>query len=238
MRHAFRAARRLMTPALLGLAGCASLGRDAPPLEQYVLGAGRAPVPADAQALAHAPATGLRIGVRRLDLAAYLDVPAIVVRQGANRIIVSDFHRWGEDLGDAINRQVARHLHDASSVSAVDVAPWAVRARHDYLVQLHVTRFEGVADALASEGSARIVASWQIVRPGDGAVLARGETDAERRGWTVDDYAALVLLLDDGLAQVAGDVLNCLARVHASAPAVAASTRDMGAEPPQAVSCV
>jgi uncharacterized lipoprotein YmbA len=226
MNKTMRAVSRLMPLVLIGIAGCASLGRDSPRLEQYVLGAGRSPA-----AAAATDASGLRIGVRRLALAAYLNTPSIVVRQGANRIIVSDFHRWSEDLGEGINRQVARYLGDAASISAVDVAPWPVRTQHDYLVQLHVTRFEGVADALATEGGARVVASWQVVRPADGAVLGRGETDYERSGWRVDDYATLVLLLDDGIEAVAGDVLTCLELVRTSMPATAS------AEPPQSLAC-
>jgi uncharacterized lipoprotein YmbA len=228
MRTATRALRLLMLPGLLAATGCVSLGRDAPPLEQYVLGSG----PAPAAAAASGDDAGLTIGVRRIDLASYLATPSIVVRRGANQIIVSDFHRWAEDVGEGINRVVAQHLAAAPAVRAVAIAPWPVRAQHDYLVQLHVTRFEGMADSLATEGSARVTASWDIIRPVDGGVAARGVTDHQRSGWRVNDYAALVVMLEAGLAEMAADVLDCLVRVRSAAMAPAA-----GGDSPRALIC-
>jgi uncharacterized lipoprotein YmbA len=196
-------------PFLFTLAGCMSLGRDSPPLEQYVLG--RAPLP---EAAAASPdGAGLTIGVRRIDLAPYLAVPAIVVRRGTHQIVTSDFHRWGEDPGEGINRAVARYLDADPRVRAAAVAPWPARAEHDYLVQLHVTRFEGVAPAAltAVTGEVHVHASWEIIRPLDGALLARGVTDFRQPGWTVGDYAGLVTLLDRGLTVLAGELVARLA---------------------------
>jgi uncharacterized lipoprotein YmbA len=207
MLRVVRTAGTLISTALLGVMGCVSLGRDAPALEQYVLSARTAPV-------ARAPdASGMTIGLRRLDLAPYLATPSIVVRRGAHQIMVSDFHRWGEDLGEGINRTVASHLAAAASVRAVHVAPWPVGTRHDYLVQLHVTRFEGVADTLATEGHVQVLASWEIIRPPEGAVVAQGGTDYRRSGWRVGDYAGLVMLLEGGLDVLAGDLVSCLGRL-------------------------
>jgi uncharacterized lipoprotein YmbA len=188
--------------AVSALSGACSLGRDSPALQQYVLGRSEA-APAEAT-----PAAGLMLGVRRLDLAAYLASPAIVVRRGAHEITTSDFHRWGEDPGAGINRAVARHLAAGAGVRAVDVAPWAARSQHDYLIQLHVTRFEGVLpeDPAATRGEAHVLATWEIIRPADGSVLARGTTDYRQAGWTAGDYAGLVALLDAGLRVVARDV--------------------------------
>ena len=65
--------------ALITAAGCFSLGRPTPPLEEYVLGGG-----ARAEAAARARDTGgVTIGLRRLDLAPYLATTAIVVRRGS-----------------------------------------------------------------------------------------------------------------------------------------------------------
>jgi uncharacterized protein len=228
MRTATRALRLLMMPGLLAATGCVSLGRDAPPLEQYVLGSGPPPT---AAAASHDDA-GMTIGVRRIDLASYLATPSIVVRRGANQILVSDFHRWAEDVGEGINRVVAQHLAAAPAVRAVAIAPWPVRAQHDYLVQLHVSRFEGMADSLATEGSARVTASWDIIRPVDGGVVARGVTDHQRSGWRVNDYAALVVMLEAGLVEMAGDVLDCLVRVRSAAVAP-----DAGSDSPRALTC-
>lgn len=211
---------------LASLPGCFSLGRTSPPLEEYVIGG---PSPSDT--VAPIPALdGVAVGVRRLDLADYLATPAIVVRRGSHEIVTSDFHRWGEDPGDGINRAVARHLAGAASFRAVDVAPWPVRSRYDYLVQLHVTRFEGVVPAAsptmagALEGAAHVRASWEIIRHQDGAVLIRGATDHREEGWRVGDYAHLVALLDEGLVVLARDVAVAIGALAAGGAADAGPT--------------
>lgn len=220
-----RTAAHLLGPLVLALlGGCFSLGRETPPLEQYVIGGAR---PADTMGPI-AALDGVSVGVRRLDLADYLASPAIVVRRGAHEVLTSDFHRWGEGPADGIARAFGRYLAGAASFRAVDVAPWPVRTRHDYLVQLHMTRFEGVvppgwalsSDAAAGpvEGAAHVRASWEIIRARDGAVLARGATDYREEGWGAGDYDALVALLDAGLAVVARDVAVALEGVVAGAP--------------------
>src|ERR1017187_308007 len=91
--------------ALFTMAGCFTLARPTPPLEEYVLGAGPRPVAA-------APARdigGVTIGLRRLDLAPYLATTAIVVRRGS-RIVTSGFRRWGEEPSAGIMRAVAASL--------------------------------------------------------------------------------------------------------------------------------
>lgn len=209
---------RLLVPLLtMALPGC-SLGRGTPPLEQYVLGA------ATPASTAVDDAAGLAVGIRRLDLASYLAQPSIIVRRGANRIVISEFHRWGEDLDAGVNRVVARHLKATPLVRTADVAPWPIRTRHDYLVQIHVSRFEGVAASGAMEGAAQLVAEWEIIEPDGGTILARGRTDYQETGWTVGDYAGLVLLLDRGVSDLAGDVAGCIANVVASGAAAVAVT--------------
>jgi len=216
----------LLSPlALLTFVGCFSLSRDTPPLQQYVLGG----TAAASIAAPSADPTGVTVGVRRLDLAPYLATPAVVVRRGAHQIVHSEFHRWGEDPGEGITRAVAGYLAAETSISAVDSAPWSAGSRHDYLVQLHVVRFEGVvpADSGVVDGEVQLLATWEILRPMDGVVLARGTTDHRERGWTVGDYAGLVTSLDRGLNGLASDVAICV-RQLASAPP---PTGDAGASP-------
>lgn len=193
-----------MAALILSLPACFSLGRDSPPIEVYVIGGSifqedLAPVPG---------VDGITIGVRRLDLAPYLATPAIAVRRGSHGIVTSDFHRWGEDPGQGINRAVARHLAAAAPFQTVDVAPWPVRSRYDFLIQLHVSHFEGVVtgESSTTEGAAHVRAEWEIIRQQDETVLARGLTEHREEGWSVGDYAALVALLDQGLAVLARDV--------------------------------
>lgn len=210
--------------ALSAVAGCFSLGRDAPPVQHYVLSATRT-----VDAPASPDATGVTLGMRRLDLASYLASPFIIVRRGTHQITTSEYHRWGEELGHGASRAVASHLSAAAPIGTVSIAPWPVRTSHDYLLQLHVSRFEGVADSVmaASAGSAHVAASWEIVRPVDGVVLARGITDHHRQGWRVGDYGALVTMLEEGLNTIAGDVASCVLRLAAAPPVETAAVQEL-----------
>jgi uncharacterized protein len=202
--------------ALAALPGCFSLGRDSPPMEEYVIDGART-----TDALVPIPGLdGVAVGIRRLDLAPYLATPAIVVRRGEREIMTSDYHRWAEDPAHGINRAVARHLAASGSFRTVDVAPWPVRSRYDYLIQLHVTRFEGVVaeDALATVGAAHVRAAWEIIRQHDETVLVRGESEHREDGWTVGDFADLVALLDQGLVLVSREMAAAMAGLVAAGP--------------------
>lgn len=213
MRYAMRAARLLALLGLSGIAGCFSLARTEPPQRHYVLGGEmreeNAPPPGDL--------AGMTVGVRRLRLASYLEAPFLVVRHGPNQVRYAEFHRWGEQLGGGINRTVAGYLGARAPFRGVDVAPWPARERYDYLIQLHVERFEGLApeDPAVLEGEVHMLATWEIIRQQDGAVLARGTTDFREGGWRVGDYAGLVSVLDAGLNALSADLASSLSSLGA-----------------------
>jgi hypothetical protein len=212
--------RSTLPLALMGLAGCFSLGHNAPPERYYVLGA----VAPSANDTAARDLDGLTVGVRRLQLPSYLATPLIVVRRGPNRITFAEFHRWGEDLAGGISRAVAGYMTGRAPVRRVAVAPWPPGERYDYLIQIDVAHFEGLApeEPSAPPGEAHLLASWEILRQQDGAVIARGTTDYREGGWEEGDYATLVTLLDTGLKALANDLVRCLATLPAPAPPPAA----------------
>lgn len=191
---------------MLGMTGCFSLGRNPPVDRHYVLGGG---LQSDS---ASPDSAALTIGLRQVQLASYLATPLIVVRHGAHRITFSEFNRWGEDLDGGIARAVAANLTARPSVQRVDVVPWPVRERYDFLIQIHVSRFEGALpeESTATEGEVHVLAAWEIMRQQDGAMLAEGTTDFRGRGWRVDDYAGLLTLLDRGLNVLTDDLAICL----------------------------
>jgi hypothetical protein len=92
---------------------------------------------------------------------------SLAVRRDPQEITLSEFHRWGEPLPGGISRAVVAYLTAGAPFRAVDVAPWPLREKYDYLIQLHVLHFEGVAPA-------------STVRPDDRArrtALSSGEGD-------------------------------------------------------------
>lgn len=236
MGRSSRFTRLSASAGLLLLTGCFKLSRESPPLQVFVL-SGTSPTNAVTVAGSDAAGgtatsrarTSVTVGLRRLDLAEYLATPAIVVRRGDHRIATSEFHRWGEDLDAGINRAVALHMAGLQPVRAVEVAPWPVRARHDFLVQLHVDRFEGVTDSAATEGHIHLRAGWDIIRPVTGAVLLRGTTDERTGSWRAGDYAGLVRGLDTALGRLAGDISACLARFPNDSTPPASCAAEAGA---------
>jgi len=205
----------LLLFTLLPLTGCFGLGRQAPPQQHYVLGVGGPPehatLPADRPV---EDPRGRFIGLRAPRLADYLATPFIVVRRGTHQVEFSEFHRWGEDLGRAINRIVAGKLAALASPHRVEAAPWPAGISPDHVIQVHILRFEGVTreDSVDGEGEAHLLATWEILRPLDGAVLARGTTEVREGGWSVGDFDGLVRLLDAGLEILAGDLALSLER--------------------------
>lgn len=224
MRRHLHLARASAAVLVLLLAGCFHLSRKTPEVQFYVLtgasqsarGSGALNATAASSALpasSMSAGTGLTVGLRRLDLASYLSSdPGLVVRRDGSRLDVSEFHRWAGNLDEDINRAVAAHLIGVPPVRAVDVAPWPTRAQHDFIVQLHVTRFEGVADSAASTGHVHMLARWDIVRPLDNSVLMRGATDDREGTFSVGDYTRLATQLDAALSRLARDIGACLAR--------------------------
>jgi len=213
MRTTVRLTRMLAIAVPLALAGCVKLARESPKLQLYVLGGESGSAEPSATAGARSPArAAFSIGLRRVEMASYLSVPAVMMRRGANQLVVSEFHRWGGDLDQGINRAVAAFLTGSPRVRAVDVAPWTALARHDLLVQLHVSRFEGVADSAATDGRVHVMAGWDIIRPRDGAVMVRGSINDRSGTFRVGDYSSLVTGLDAALSRVARDIGACLAR--------------------------
>jgi hypothetical protein len=135
-----------------------------------------------------------------------------VVRSGHHRIGFSQFDRWGEGLASGVNRAVAGHMLAQAPQLRVEVAPWPEGVQPDFLIQLHLTRFEGVApeDPGASEGEAHLRAAWEILRRQDGARVGHGTTEVRESGWTIGDFDGLVTLLETGLVTLAHDLVAAL----------------------------
>jgi len=214
--HAMNAMRSICSLALVVLAGCFGLNRGDPSQQHYVLGLGQAPAGAEgAESAREVP--GVAVGLRAPRLAEYLETPLIVVRRGPHRIEFSEFQRWGETLDQGINRTVAAYLRERALFRSVESAPWPTRSQHDYLIQLQILRFEGVAPdgPAVTEGEALLLANWEILREEDGTLLARGATEYHGAGWTVGDYDGLVSLLETGLREMADDLVAKLESVIA-----------------------
>ncbi len=191
--------------AFLLLQSCVNLKPRENDTRFYVLGAAavaQQEVPAD---------KGYVLGLRRIKLADYLDTPHIVVRVGANEVMFSDDHRWGEDLGPAINRVVAGFLSGSSSVHQVEVVPWATGVQPTYIVEIEVQKFEGTSPNPAySRMDAHLQARWKVLNPATNNVLKQGTTDEMIDGPALSSYASLVSGLERVLGRLAKDLVDAV----------------------------
>ncbi len=211
--NARRLGTGLLAAGLLGLllAGCVRLLEPRQSkINYYLLDSNRAD---DTVAT---DTTGLTVGLRRPQLASYLDATRIVTRHGPNAVRFSDFHRWGEDLNQALNRVVALNLKRQPGIQSAETVPWPSGFRFDYVVQLRVLRFEGVGpkppgpdaddDAPLPEGHSQMVVRWTVFGPDGETTKDQGITRHRENNWPVTDYGDLAAKLDTSLDVLADDI--------------------------------
>jgi uncharacterized lipoprotein YmbA len=129
----------------------------------------------------------------------YLSRPEIVTRTQENKIIVHDFHSWGEPLDKNFTAVLGANLSNLLSTDRIVFFPWRRRPNLDYQIVVDVMRFEGDLG-----GEASLIAHYYILHVGE------SEEEVRRMGiWkssfsrqTKDDsYQALV----SAMSELVGD---------------------------------
>lgn len=210
---AARAGLSLLAASAL-LSGCSFFPRPAPdPTRHYVL---TGPAPAAVNAAARQGT--LKVGLRSVQIAPYLDGKAMIVRRGENEIDYRDYARWAEPLATGINRMLVARLHVSDRVDRVFPQPYPFDVARDVDVSVSVLRCEG---RIRPDGKAVIsfTCAVEIVRVADkpgatggGQVLFREVFEAPETPWKDGDYAALAAGLSEKVAQLADVILAALTR--------------------------
>ncbi len=119
------------------LGGCVGTSR---PVEFYTLSS-----LARLNEKTNAETTGsnVAVGLGPLSVPSYLTRPQIVTRPSTNRIVVSEFHRWGSDLEEDILRVLADNISILLGTNHVAIYPWGDRFNPKYRITLDVKQFEG-----------------------------------------------------------------------------------------------
>lgn len=188
--------------------GCVNLKPRENETRFYVLGGQQLQTPVSST-------QGAAIGLRRLQLASYLDTPHLVVRKGANEVEFLDSHRWGEDLSPAINRVLAGLMTANAAVKQVDVVPWSTGARHDYVVEISVTKFEGtrLANAGPAGMHAHLEAYWKVLDATTNVVLKQGVSVHTTEGPVLLGYPNLVTGLEKTLGGLSADLVAAIGSI-------------------------
>jgi uncharacterized lipoprotein YmbA len=180
---------RPLVPAALALclAGCGGLipSPQADPTHYYILSGPAVPAP-DATAPGR-----LRIGLKSVELAAYLKSPDLIVRQGTNELVLVDYARWGEPLDAGIARILRERLRAAPAVGRLYPQPFPLDADRDYDVAVTVLRCEA-GPAAGGGRAAQFAATIELTTVGpDARVVARRDFVAPPIPWNGTDYARL-----------------------------------------------
>jgi uncharacterized lipoprotein YmbA len=188
-----RSAPLLMLPLLLlALAGCGSSPKE----RFYTLGAGGVPAPAPGSAAAYSVAVG------PITVPAVVDRPQIVLRTGANRVMLAEQSRWAEPLRESIPRVIATDLAQLLPDAQVSAYPQGISSSAGYRVQIDVQRFES-----AQGEAATIDVLWAIRAGGETRKAGRALV---REPVTGSDYDALVAAHDRALLAISRDIAAAL----------------------------
>jgi uncharacterized lipoprotein YmbA len=146
------------------------------------------------------------VGLRAVDVAAYLRTKSFAVRSQANEIAFLDFARWGEPLDQGIARVLAENLRSLKNVARVSLQPFRADDQLDFEVVVSVTACEGTAD-----GDVRFAATWRIPVPGgSAAAAAEGSYAATGLRWDGHNCGQLAARLSEALAGLGRDIAAAL----------------------------
>jgi uncharacterized lipoprotein YmbA len=169
------------------ISGCVNLKAPPDPTRYYLLNGS-----SNAEALANDVInSGPVVRVAPIALDPYLDSRYMVLRLQEYEVQFSDIHRWGEELSDNIQRSMARHMQATGSVSQVVTKS---SDDSDYVVRIHVHRFEGVPPDIA-----HLSATWRL-EDNSGKVVYSTLHDERNPGWVYENYGHLAEKLDESLA--------------------------------------
>jgi uncharacterized lipoprotein YmbA len=187
----------LCAVASCALSGCALLQPHADPTRFYVLTVPSAPP--------EGPADGefkrWKLGLRPVEVPAYLRSKAMVIRTGTNEIHFADFDRWAEPLDQGISRVMKETLSSARNVENVALNSHGDDTL-DYEVAIRILGCEGVRVENGSS-SIRFAVTWEVRSvEKSSTVTKRGAFTADPVAWNGRDYGQLAERLSEAIAAV------------------------------------
>ncbi len=180
------------------LTGCLGPGTTRP-TRLFVLNATAAPP------VAAAETSDLRLGVGRISLPELLNRPQIVMRTGANEVLVANFSQWAEPLERSIPSVLSENLARLIGTDQVSVYPWPTPMAIDLKVEIAVIRFEGNSDGVVS-----LVARWRLVRA-SGSEARPLQTSSYAESAASGSTEALVAAMSRALASLSRDIASAIA---------------------------
>ena len=181
----------------MSLGGCGS----SPPVQYYDLEALETGYVAEGDA-------SLRMGVGPLRTPEYLRRSQIVTRGADARVVVDDFHRWIEPLGNRIHDVLAQNLDVLIEDAVVVAFPYTHIADLDYQLVGRISRFDADPD-----GTAILQVQWGVIGSRDDFVIPPRRVRYAARAGQAGDQEALSRAMSEVLQQFGRDVAESLLEV-------------------------
>lgn len=181
--------------AFCALSGCALLPPHADPTRFYALTVKSAPP----EQAAEGGFKRWKVGLKPVEVPAYLRGKAMVVRTGANEIHFADFERWAEPLDQGISRVMKEALSSARNVEKVALNSHGDDTL-DYEVSIRILACEGVR-VENGNSSIRFAVTWEARSVGKNSTATkRGVFTADPVAWDGKDYGQLAGRLSEAVA--------------------------------------
>ena len=183
------------------LSSCAFLQPHADPAKFYVL----TTQSAFSEQAAADKLVRYKLGLRPVEVPAYLQTKLMVVRTGTNEIHFAEFDRWAEPLDEGISRVMKEALSSAENIESVALNSHGDDTL-DYEVTIRVLACEGERGE-SGTASIRLDMSWEIKSVGTHTTMnKRGGFTAVPASWDGKDYGQLASQLSKDIA-AAGTVI-------------------------------
>jgi uncharacterized lipoprotein YmbA len=148
------------------------------------------------------------LGLRNVEVAAYLRSRSLIVRKGENEVEFREYARWGEALDAGLARTLREHLLTADTIAQVVVVPFPLELVRDYDVAVRVLACEGDRD-----GRVYFRAAWELWSVGAGAdIVERGDYVASGVTWDGRTEASLAAGLSRAVAMLGAEISAAVGR--------------------------
>ena len=177
------------------LSGCSFLQPGADPTRFYVLTDPSPP----SERVVGGESKRWKVGLRPVEVPAYLQGKAMVVRSGTNEIQFADFDRWAEPLDQGISRVIKEMLSGAPNVETVTSNSHGGDTL-DYEVAIRLLACEGLRIKKGA-GTIRFAMTWEVRSVGNNSTpTRRGVFTALPVAWNEKDYGQLAQRLGEAIA--------------------------------------
>lgn len=191
--------------ASCALSGCSLLQSHADPTRFYALTVKSTPP----EQAAEGGIKRWKLGLKQVEVPAYLRGKAMVVRTGANEIHFEDFDQWAEPLDQGIGRVMKETLSSARNVEKVASNSHGDDML-DYEVTIRIVACEGVR-VENGNSSVRFAMTWETRSAGKNSTATkRGVFTADPLAWNGKDYGQLAERLSEAIASASKAVAAAL----------------------------